>query len=64
MSDAVWEGLRLIDYNIAVDYGSGHSDSAPIERTVAYYRAQNMPHITLRDGEALVVDGENTEVAR
>jgi dipeptidase E len=62
MSETVWEGLELVDYNIAVHHQSDHSDSERIEKAVGYYQQHNMPYVPLRDGQAIVVDGEKTEV--
>jgi peptidase E len=64
ISEPVWEGLRLIDYNVAVHYGSQDAQGKAIERTVAYWKSQNVPYLTLRDREVLVVDGDKAEVMR
>ena len=55
--EPVWDGLGLIDYNVAVHYGSRGAQGKAIERTVAYWKSQNVPYLPLRDGEVLVVDG-------
>jgi hypothetical protein len=44
-----------------VHYKSEHSESESIDREIAYYEQHNMRYITLRDGEALVIDGDQTE---
>jgi dipeptidase E len=62
MSETVWDGLGLIDHHIVVHYQSDHSDAEAIEKTVRYYEQHNMPYVALRDGQALVVDGEKAEV--
>jgi dipeptidase E len=62
MIETIWEGLGLIDYSIAVHYGSEDGQGTAIERAIEYWKSQNMPYITLRDGEALVVDGDRPEV--
>ncbi len=51
----VWEGLNLFDKSIAPHYRSGHPESDKIEEMVKYFQANNMPYITLRDGEAITV---------
>ncbi len=61
-SETVWDGLGLIDHSVAVHYRSGSAESKRIERTIAYWKSQNMPYRTLRDGEALVIDGDRSEV--
>jgi dipeptidase E len=61
-SGTVWEGLGLIDRNIAVHHRSDHPEAALIERTISFYRRHGMAHVALRDGQALVVDGADTDV--
>jgi len=63
-SEPVWDGLGLIDYNVAVHYGCKDAQGEGIERSIAYWRMHHLPYITLRDGEAVVVDGEKTDVVR
>jgi dipeptidase E len=61
---AVWDGLGLIEYAIVPHYESpGHPETRRIARLAARYRAEGVPHRTLRDGEALVVDGAETTLA-
>ncbi len=62
--EPVWEGLGLIDYYVAVHYRSGSPEVEPIQRTVRYYREHGMPYVALRDGEVLVVHGDETELVR
>jgi dipeptidase E len=64
LSETIWEGLGLIDYNVAVHYGSRGTQGEAIERTVAYWKSQNMSYLTLRDGEVLVADRDKVEVVR
>jgi dipeptidase E len=52
-----WNGLSLIDYNVAVHYKSDHPESADIDKEIMYYQENNMPYKTLKDGEVIVVDG-------
>jgi dipeptidase E len=61
--DTVWDGLGLIPFAIAVHFKSGHRESDLVDRTVAFYRANRIPYRTLRDGEALVIDGDSEKVA-
>ncbi len=60
--EPIWEGVGLIDYHVAVHYRTG--DDEPIQRTVRYYREHEMPYVSLRDGEVIVVDGGGTELIR
>jgi dipeptidase E len=57
------EGLSLVDYSIAPHYRSDHPESATIKRVVEYFEANRMPYTALRDGQAIVVDGDNTFIA-
>lgn len=53
----IWDGLGLVPYAIAPHYKSDHPESADIDKCVAYFEANDMPYKTLRDGEAIVVNG-------
>lgn len=56
-SEVIWEGLGLLDYAIAPHYKSDHPESADIDKCVEYFEKNNIPYKTLRDGEAILVDG-------
>jgi len=58
--EPLWDGLRLIDYHVAVHYRTG--DDEPIQRTVRYYREHAMPYVALRDGEVIVVNNGTTQL--
>lgn len=58
----VWEGLGLLPYALAPHYQSDHPETAAVDKLVAYYIAHHIPFIALRDGEALVVDGDQQMV--
>jgi len=58
----VWEGLDLVPYAIAVHYRSDHAEASSTDREVAFYEANRIPYRTLRDGQALVVDGATTTI--
>jgi len=58
----IWDGLRLIDYHIAPHYQSAHSESVAIDNLIAFYQHQNLPYRALQDGEALIVDGNETSI--
>jgi len=51
-ADVVWEGLGLIPFALAVHFKSDDSQSALIDRAIAYYEANGVPNRTLRDGVA------------
>lgn len=60
--EVVWEGLGLVESSIAPHYRSEHPESALIDTTVEWFEARGMPVLPLRDGEALLVDGDVTRV--
>jgi dipeptidase E len=62
-SPAVWNGLGVLDYVIVPHVDS--PDHPETERCAAIadrYRAEGVPHRTLRDGQAIVIDGSETSV--
>lgn len=60
--EIVWEGLGLLPYAIAVHYKSDHSEAISTDREIAFYKANGIPYRTLRDGQALVVNGATTRI--
>lgn len=58
-AEPVWDGLAVIGEAFIPHYRSpGHPESAAMERVVEYYRFRGIPYRTVRDGEAVVVDGD------
>lgn len=60
--DFSWNGLGLINYNVAVHYKSNHPESADVKKEVEYYKQNNILYKTLRDGEVIVVDGNKETI--
>lgn len=58
----VWDCLGLLPYFILPHYRSDHPESALIEKSLEYMVDHHMPFIALRDGQALVVDGDDREI--
>jgi dipeptidase E len=58
----IWEGLGLLPYAIAPHYQSEHPASAAMESVVQYYIDRRVPFRVLRDGEAIVMEGEREEI--
>jgi len=56
--EIIWEGLGLVAYAIAPHYKSDHPESADIEKSVQFLIDNHVPFIALRDGQAIVVNGE------
>ena len=61
-SATVWEGLGVLPYALAPHYRSDHPESAAVERLVQRFIDDHVLFRALRDGEAIVVDGERHEV--
>jgi dipeptidase E len=60
---AIWEGLGILDYAIVPHVDSpGHPETEALRVVAATYRADGVPHRTLRDGQALVINGEDTRI--
>jgi dipeptidase E len=60
--DVIWECLGLVPYAIAPHYRSDHPESADVEKMVQHWIDSHTLFKALRDGEAIVVDGEDEEV--
>jgi len=61
-SAVVWDGLQILPFSLVVHFQSNHPASAAVESEIEFYERNHIPYRTLRDGEALVVDGERSEV--
>lgn len=59
----IWEGLSVIPYAFAPHYKSpDHPETSAVDKVVAYYIQNHMPFMALRDGEALIIEGEEKRV--
>jgi dipeptidase E len=56
--EIVWDGLSLIPYSIAPHYKSEHPESDEIERCIEYFKSHQMPYKPIKDGEAIVTNGD------
>ncbi|WP_036292423.1 Type 1 glutamine amidotransferase-like domain-containing protein [Methylosinus sp. PW1] len=56
--EVVWEGLGLLPYVIAVHFRSDHAESSDVDREIAFFQENRIPYRPLRDGEVLIIDGE------
>ncbi|MFD9409330.1 Type 1 glutamine amidotransferase-like domain-containing protein [Streptomyces sp. NPDC059989] len=62
-AEARWDGLGLLDYVVVPHIDSpGHPESEILGVVAGGYRAGGVAHRTLRDGQALVVNGGNSYV--
>jgi dipeptidase E len=57
-TEPMWDGLGFVPYSIAPHYRSDHPESQIVEMLVEHFEVNNMPFKTLRDGEAIVVNGD------
>ena len=59
----VWDGLGVLDHAVVPHVDSpGHHESEACTSVAGRYRADGIPHVALRDGQVLVVDGDATAV--
>ncbi|MFL6074966.1 MAG: Type 1 glutamine amidotransferase-like domain-containing protein [Mycobacteriales bacterium] len=55
--EVVWEGLGLLPCALVPHHRPDEPDSS-----IGYYRDHGIPYVTLRDGQALVIDGDRQDV--
>lgn len=59
----IWTGLGVLNYAIVPHYRSpDHPEGAACDRVADQYRAAGIPHRTLRDGQALVINGGDAAI--
>jgi dipeptidase E len=56
-AEIIWDGLGLVPFSLAVHFKSHHPESKLVDREIDFYRKSGIPYQTLRDGEALIIDG-------
>jgi dipeptidase E len=60
----VWVGLGVLGFSIVPHCQSpGHPENAACEQVASRYEAAGIPHRTLRDGQALIIDGDNVAIS-
>jgi dipeptidase E len=57
-----WEGLGVLPFAIATHYKTPDPRSVEIEATIDYFIENHIPFIALRDGQALVMNGDEVAV--
>ncbi len=57
--EIIWDGLGILPYAVAPHYRSDHPESAAVEESVQYLIDHHILFMALRDGEAIVVDGDH-----
>jgi dipeptidase E len=61
-ADIIWDGLGLLPYMIAPHYRSEHPESSRIDELVRHFIDSHTLFRALRDGEAIVVDGDRERI--
>lgn len=62
-AEPVWEGLGVLQHAIVPHCKSpDHPESAACDAVAEYYQAAGIPHVTLRDGQALVISGGHVAI--
>jgi dipeptidase E len=62
-SQPLWDGLAILHEAFVPHYRSpGHPETDSIERVVTRYRAEGIAYRTLRDGQALLVNGPEIKI--
>jgi len=56
---AIWDGLGILPYTPVPHYQSGHVESEMVDEVLRYLKSVGVAHKTLRDGEAIVIDGRS-----
>jgi dipeptidase E len=57
--EIVWDGLNLVDFSIVPHFESDHPESRLAKATALRLERLGLAHRTLRDGEAIMVEGED-----
>lgn len=59
----VWDGLGVLDFAFVPHVDSpGHPETEAAGAVASHYRAHGVPHRTLRDGQALIVEGADVRI--
>ncbi len=60
--EIIWSGLGILQYTVNAHYKSEHPESADIDKSIKYMIEHHIPFMALRDGEAIVIDGEERRI--
>ncbi|MDQ2973304.1 MAG: Type 1 glutamine amidotransferase-like domain-containing protein [bacterium] len=61
---ADYSGLGLLDYHFEPHYKSDHPESVDIDKEIAKLKKMGLPYKTLRDGEAILINGKKEELLK
>ncbi len=56
-NETIWDGLGILDFAFMPHFQSDHSESALIDREIAYCEANGISYRAFRDGEVLILWG-------
>ena len=56
-AEIIWEGLGIVDFSIAPHFESNVAESRQASDMVAYFESHGISYRTIRDGEAIIIDG-------
>lgn len=59
---ADYSGLGILDYHFEPHFESDHPESADVGKEIEYLKKHNIAYKTLRDGEAIVIEGDKEEI--
>jgi len=57
--EVIWDGLGILPYTPVPHFQSDHVESERVDEVVSYLKSNLVAYKTLRDGEAIVVDGQS-----
>jgi dipeptidase E len=61
--ELIWDGLAVLDEAIVPHVDSpGHPETDLVAQVRAHYEQTGVPHLPMRDGQALVIDGSTREL--
>ncbi|MCC9306801.1 peptidase E [Kitasatospora sp. RB6PN24] len=61
--EPVWDGLGILDHAFVPHVDSpGHPETGLCGRVAERYRSDGVPHRTLRDGQVLLIDGDESRI--
>jgi len=56
--EILWDGIGLVDFCITPHFESNHPESDKINEVVQFFKANNISYKPLRDGEVIIIDGD------
>jgi dipeptidase E len=56
--EVIWDGLGILPYTPVPHFQSDNMESEMVDQVVSYLKREGVAYKTLRDGEAIVIDGQ------